>query len=105
MTTARITETAGWKNNKGRVYLPSFNQERLIMRGEGDHAYLIGTSNPKHKKTWDGLKAGQDYIYWPEAPQWALNELENLGLSLPEEEKAVKEDPKDETKKQATSDG
>ncbi|MFE0058635.1 peptidoglycan-binding protein [Streptomyces sp. NPDC059003] len=36
---------------------------------------LVGTCDPKHKKTWNGAKAGQDYIYWPDAPDWALDGL------------------------------
>jgi hypothetical protein len=33
---------------------------------------LIGTCDPTHAKTWAGRRAGRDYIYWPEAPAWAL---------------------------------
>lgn len=36
---------------------------------------LIGTCDPKNAKTWAGKVAGKDYIYWPEAPQWALMSL------------------------------
>jgi hypothetical protein len=36
---------------------------------------LVGTCDPAKAKTWNGLKAGVDYIYWPEAPMWALNDL------------------------------
>jgi len=40
---------------------------------------LVGTTDPAHRKTWRvgsvTLRAGVDYIYWPEAPQWALDEL------------------------------
>lgn len=36
---------------------------------------LIGTTDPAHRKTWGSLVAGVDYIYWPEAPAWALQEL------------------------------
>lgn len=36
---------------------------------------LIGTCDPKNAKTWAGKVAGKDYIYWPEAPQWALKGL------------------------------
>jgi len=34
---------------------------------------LVGTCDPIHKTTWGTLKAGVDYIYWPNAPRWALN--------------------------------
>ncbi|MCX4677585.1 peptidoglycan-binding protein [Streptomyces sp. NBC_01433] len=36
---------------------------------------LVGTCDPKHKKTWNGAKAGKDYVYWPDAPEWALDGL------------------------------
>ncbi|MFD3514936.1 peptidoglycan-binding protein [Streptomyces sp. NPDC058657] len=36
---------------------------------------LIGTCDPQYKSTWNGAKAGQDYIYWPSAPEWALDGL------------------------------
>ncbi|WP_031102277.1 peptidoglycan-binding protein [Streptomyces sp. NRRL S-146] len=36
---------------------------------------LVGTCDPKHKKSWNGAKAGQDYIYWPDAADWALDSL------------------------------
>jgi hypothetical protein len=28
---------------------------------------LLGTCDPKHKKSWGGLIAGRDYVYWPDA--------------------------------------
>lgn len=38
---------------------------------------LVGTCDPAHRRTWvvSGvtLRAGVDYIYWPEAPEWALD--------------------------------
>lgn len=36
---------------------------------------LVGTCNPAHRRSWNGegkLLAGRDYIYWPDAPDWAL---------------------------------
>lgn len=36
---------------------------------------LVGTCDPKHKRSWDGAKAGKDYIFWPDAPDWALDSL------------------------------
>lgn len=36
---------------------------------------LVGTCDPAHRSTWDGRRAGRDYIYWPDAPDWALAEL------------------------------
>ncbi|MET8696825.1 peptidoglycan-binding protein [Streptomyces bauhiniae] len=39
---------------------------------------LIGTCDPAHKKTWGKLKADVDYIYWPDAPEWAYDALAEL---------------------------
>lgn len=36
---------------------------------------LIGTCDPAHKDAWGTKKAGVDYIYWPDAPDWLLAEL------------------------------
>ncbi|MET9701672.1 hypothetical protein [Streptomyces griseus] len=36
---------------------------------------LVGTCDAKNAKTWGGKTAGADYIYWPDAPEWALAEV------------------------------
>lgn len=36
---------------------------------------LVGTCDDKYAKTWGGKTAGVDYIYWPDAPEWALAEV------------------------------
>ncbi|MEU5978456.1 peptidoglycan-binding protein [Streptomyces sp. NPDC047315] len=36
---------------------------------------LVGTCDPKRKTSWNGAKAGKDYIFWPDAPDWALKGL------------------------------
>ncbi|MFE7106651.1 hypothetical protein ACFU98_35430 [Streptomyces sp. NPDC057575] len=36
---------------------------------------LVGTCDANHAKAWGGKKAGVDYIYWPDAPDWALAEV------------------------------
>lgn len=36
---------------------------------------LIGTCDPKYATSWGTKKANVDYIYWPNAPQWALKSL------------------------------
>ncbi|MFI5664383.1 peptidoglycan-binding protein [Streptomyces sp. NPDC051684] len=36
---------------------------------------LVGTCDPKRKKSWNGAKAGEEYLYWPDAPRWALDSL------------------------------
>lgn len=33
---------------------------------------LVGTCDPTHRHTWGNLRAGVHYIYWPDAPDWAL---------------------------------
>jgi hypothetical protein len=39
---------------------------------------LVGTCDPKHKTSWGKFKAGADYIYWPDAPEWAYDALAEL---------------------------
>ncbi|WP_326808187.1 LysM peptidoglycan-binding domain-containing protein [Streptomyces sp. NBC_01775] len=36
---------------------------------------LVGTCDERHAKTWGGKKAGTDYLFWPDAPDWALAEM------------------------------
>lgn len=36
---------------------------------------LVGTCDERRGETWDGKRAGVDYIFWPDAPDWALAEL------------------------------
>lgn len=36
---------------------------------------LVGTCDERHKSSWGSLKAGVDYIFWPDAPDWLLNEV------------------------------
>lgn len=36
---------------------------------------LVGTCDYAHRDTWNGKRAGVDYIYWPAAPEWALRDL------------------------------
>ncbi len=46
---------------------------------------LVGTCDPKHRVSWNGLRAGVDYIYWPEAPEWALDDVAEYVAWLHEE--------------------
>lgn len=39
---------------------------------------LVGTCDPKHRTSWGSRKAGRDYLFWPDAPDWALAELGKL---------------------------
>jgi hypothetical protein len=43
---------------------------------------LVGTCDAAHAKTWGGKKAGVDYIYWPDAPEWALGALADFIADL-----------------------
>lgn len=51
---------------------------------------LVGTCDPKYKTSWGSRRAGVDYLFWPDAPDWALKELakfvkwahENHGVRL-----------------------
>lgn len=36
---------------------------------------LVGTCDERKSVTWDGKRAGVDYLFWPDAPDWALAEL------------------------------
>ena len=36
---------------------------------------LVGTCDPAHARSWGRMRAGRDYVYWPEAPDWALRDL------------------------------
>jgi hypothetical protein len=39
---------------------------------------LVGTCDPSHKTKWGSKKAGIDYIYWPDAPEWLLAEIAKI---------------------------
>lgn len=39
---------------------------------------LVGTCDPIHAKRWGSLVAGQDYLFWPEAPEWALRDVADM---------------------------
>lgn len=36
---------------------------------------LVGTCDERNAASWGGKRAGTDYIFWPDAPDWALAEL------------------------------
>ncbi|MEU9002588.1 N-acetylmuramoyl-L-alanine amidase, partial [Streptomyces sp. NPDC048551] len=43
-------------------------------RNNAHQVELVGSCDPKRRTSWGSLRAGIDYIYWPEAPEWALRE-------------------------------
>lgn len=36
---------------------------------------LVGTCDPTYRHSWGSRWAGKDYLFWPDAPDWALAEL------------------------------
>jgi hypothetical protein len=36
---------------------------------------LVGTCDDRYRVSWNGKRAGVDYIHWPTAPDWALAEI------------------------------
>jgi len=44
---------------------------------------LVGTCDPKTRDKW--VREGREFIYWPEAPDWALDELAEFLAWLHEE--------------------
>ncbi|HEX6248584.1 MAG TPA: hypothetical protein VFZ64_11990 [Nocardioidaceae bacterium] len=50
---------------------------------------LVGTCDPAHRRSWGSRRAGKDYLFWPEAPRWALEELAGI-LAWMHQEWAVK---------------
>lgn len=39
---------------------------------------IIGTCDPRYRKTWGTMTAGVDYFYIPDLPQWAIDELAKI---------------------------
>ncbi|MCX4780048.1 hypothetical protein [Streptomyces sp. NBC_01264] len=39
---------------------------------------LVGTCDERNAGSWDGERAGVDYIFWPDAPDWLLAELARI---------------------------
>lgn len=39
---------------------------------------VVGTCDPRYRKKWGGLVAGRDYLYLPDAPDWALELLADI---------------------------
>lgn len=59
---------------------------------------LIGTCDSSKRKTWmvSGvtMRAGVDYIYWPDAPEWALRDLADFLASIHKRQGILLEAPK-----------
>lgn len=63
------TSSRALENHAGGVETNTLNVVQLE---------LVGTCDPAHTHTWDGKRAGHDYIYWPDAPDWALQQIANF---------------------------
>lgn len=36
---------------------------------------MVGTCDPTHRQSWGSKRAGVDYIYWPDAPEWCIEQV------------------------------
>jgi hypothetical protein len=43
---------------------------------------MVGTCDPAHAKSWAKFKAGVDYIYYPDAPDWVLDDIAHFLLFM-----------------------
>lgn len=96
------TEGASWPSYNGGAYAPGYTanpdiknrrvlwrahfpdemNSRALVNAAGGvetntanaiQVELVGTCDDKHAVEWPGVgKAGVDYIYWPDAPDWCL---------------------------------
>jgi hypothetical protein len=39
---------------------------------------LVGSCDPNRRTSWGSQRAGEDYFFWPDAPDWALAEVGKL---------------------------
>jgi hypothetical protein len=39
---------------------------------------LVGSCDPNRRTSWGGLRAGVDYLFWPDASDWALKGVADL---------------------------
>lgn len=68
-----------------RAHFPDEKSSRALQNQAGGvetntlnavQVELVGTCDPKHKTSWPGVgKAGVNYLFWPDAPDWALEGL------------------------------
>jgi hypothetical protein len=57
-----------------RALVDNPNTEVRTNRNNCHQVELVGSCDPRRRASWNSLLAGVDYIYWPEAPDWALRE-------------------------------
>lgn len=85
-TAPNMTMKPDFKNKKllSRQHIPANKSSRALENRPGGvqtntlNAFqieLTGTCDSRYKKRWGSKVAGVDYIYWPDAPDWALRDL------------------------------
>ncbi|MFD6968391.1 hypothetical protein [Streptomyces sp. NPDC059949] len=57
-----------------RALVDNPNTEVRTNRNNAHQVELVGSCDPARRISWGTRKAGVDYIYWPDAPDWALRE-------------------------------
>lgn len=75
------------KRIEWRAHFPDERSSRALVNAPGGtetntlndvQVELVGTCDVNHRTHWGSLKAGVDYIYWPEAPEWALRDVAEM---------------------------
>lgn len=74
----------GAKRLHWRQHYPDERSSRSLVNAPGGvetntlnciQVELVGTCDPAHRTSWGNLRAGHDYVFWPDAPDWLLREL------------------------------
>lgn len=55
-----------------RALVDNPNTEVRTNRNNAHQVELVGSCDPNRRVSWGKLRAGVDYIYWPDAPDWLL---------------------------------
>lgn len=74
----------GLKRLEWRAHFPDEKSSRALQNLAGGvetntlnavQVELVGTCDPAKRFRWGTAVAGKDYIFWPEAPEWALRDV------------------------------
>ncbi|WP_030764718.1 hypothetical protein, partial [Streptomyces sp. NRRL F-2664] len=57
-----------------RALVDNPNTEVRTNRNNCHQVELVGSCDPARRTSWGTRRAGVDYIYWPDAPDWLLRE-------------------------------
>lgn len=57
-----------------RALVDNPNTEVRTNRNNCHQVELVGSCDPARRTSWGTRRAGIDYIYWPDAPDWLLRE-------------------------------